>query len=122
MFKPDMEELNDIDFIQDLIEEGPGYIDVLYSSVDENDKMSMKQFSKYEILFLTEDDIFNDNIKLYCDYLIQNQENNLWSFMSKNCDEDELLDCVDKITKFWQILYWAKIAERCLDTDKILIN
>ena len=93
-----MEDLEDVEIINDLLEGGPAHIDALYNSIDLDDEDNKKKFSKYELLFLTQSDIFNDNIKLYIDYLLENNDNCLWGIMTNYVEEKELYDIILKIT------------------------
>ena len=97
-----MDLLSDLQILANLQEQGPLYLhDLLCKNIVDNDNFLTNKnkeiLQKYHLMYLTEDDIFEDNIKNYCMFLIKNDTSLFDHFIETNKTTD--IDSIVNIIK-----------------------
>lgn len=88
-----MEELDDLDMILNMQMDGLEYLDVMVTSNNSADFKT--KIIPFEQMYITEGDLFENNIKNYVDYLINNNSF-LWVDLSEILSCDEIINYVKK--------------------------
>lgn len=109
-------------------------IDSLYGGLDTLDTLlntstNKKEVTNYENLFLTEDEVFDNNIIRYLDHLDNNPDTQLWVHLVKYCKQNEITNFIEKFVSFLVntkdnntlINILTKLFEP-IDTNKLPIN
>ncbi len=85
--------------------EDTNIIDSLYKGLDILDTLlntcpDKTQIITYENLFLTEDEVFDNNIIRYLDHLDNKPDTQLWTHLVKNCEQNEIICFMEKFIKY----------------------
>lgn len=96
-----MKELNDVEIIIALQENGPSYINNLLKTKCKVEGKNTKAKSKiisYEKLYITDKELFEDGIKKYVEFL-KNNDSLLFLSLIPTLTDKEIIKYLSKITK-----------------------